>query len=167
MKDFVCSKCGKKHKLFLGMELPLPKLIREMPEEEKTTRVKSNGNLYLLDDKWFLLKGKIVIPINELNKGFKWIVWIKLPKGDFLSNIKPNQQEVRDRSYLYRGSLESSLPYYEDSYNSKVQFMHTDDPLLNLEMIEESELRIDQLSGITLEKAITVMEQFFHSQFNI
>lgn len=162
MKKFTCDQCGKEHSLFLSMELPLPKIIREMSAEEREKRIRSNNSFFLLDSKWFLMKGKIIVPIKETNKDFSWIVWIKVAKDDFLLNVDKGKRGIKSDAFSYHGWLESILPFYEKSHELKIKFDHSDNLLPLVEVISDSNLRDDQKDGVTMKKAIRLMEKFHH-----
>ena len=163
MKDYDCEICGKKHEILRGLEFPLPERIREIPEEERETRIKEIEKFYVIDNEIFLTNGQIFIYLKEEEEPFYgWSVWASISLKDFQSK----RRELESGNNVeFEGKLESAIPFYEKTQALKVKIIiniNYEYPIIKVE--EPSQLKVEQTEGITKERAIAMMQMFYHNQ---
>ncbi len=65
MEKYKCEKCGKNHTIYRSMEIPLPRMISEISEEEREKRVKEFNGFLVLDDEFLFANGWVNIEVEN------------------------------------------------------------------------------------------------------
>ena len=79
MKNFLCSFCNKKHDIFFETEFGLPEaIVKELDSGE--LEYESGERWFIIQKKYFLVKGVIEIPIIDYEKKIKWLVLAMISK---------------------------------------------------------------------------------------
>lgn len=164
MEKYKCEICGKTHNVFRSLESPLPDLIADIPEEERESRLVEMEGFYIVDRKWFLGSGYILIEMENLDEPiFFWQVWATIEPNDFQDNL---QNLINGQTIEIRGRLQSEIPFYPRSkgLESKVIIQASDELAIEIRVEEESKLKGDQLKPITKERVIELMQHVNHHE---
>lgn len=164
MEKYKCEICGKKHNVFRSLESPLPDLITDIPEKERESRVVEMEGFYVVDRKWFLGSGYILIEMENLDEPiFFWQVWATIAPNDFQDNL---QNLINGQTVELSGRLQSEIPFYPKSkgLESKVIIQASDELAIEIRVEEESKLKEDQLKPISKERVIELMQHINHQE---
>ena len=149
---YKCTTCEKIHE-------GLPDLSYDAPfywhgeHDAQTSRLGSD--LCVLDGKDFFLRALLEIPIRQMPERLGWGIWSSISRQNF------DLYATGDRSAgSYFGWFSNRLPGYDDTLNLKCALRLQDKgkrPLVELEPTGH-QLSIDQRQGVTLERALELIE---------
>ncbi len=167
MTGFICNTCGKYHdQIPLCFGLNAPALWLAIPESERQQRGEISSDQCVIDDRYFFILGRIVLPIVDGSEPFVWLAWVSLSQENFVQAYKLWNTEGREKEPPYFGWLQSALPSYEVSTLSLKVWVHTqpigERPLIELEPTDHP-LSQEQRHGITLARVQQIVEMAFHS----
>jgi hypothetical protein len=168
MEKYKCEICGKNHSVYRSIESPIPELISEIPENEHEERIVEFKGLYVVDRKWILGNGYILIEMESLDEPiYYWQVWVSMSLIDFKNNL---EKLTREEPIEVKGKLESHTPFYKKSKDLNVNvIIHVTDELeleLEIRVVEESKIKTDQSKPISRERAIEIMQHIHHPELH-
>lgn len=111
-----CAHCNKPltdPPLCYAAEAPWRKL--GVAESELNSRVVLSDDICVVDDKYFFVRGQIVIPIVDHPSTFLWSVWCSLSEKSFRDVLERWDEPMRAEDPAYFGWLTSQLPGYPDT----------------------------------------------------
>jgi hypothetical protein len=149
---YKCATCDKVHKGLpdLGFDAP----IYWHGERESEDSV-LNTDLCVLEGRDFFLRALLEIPIRESRERLGWGVWSSVSRENFNLYVSSKQS-----SGPFFGWFSNSPPGYEETLNLKCSLQQQKSglrPLIDLEPTEH-QLSIDQREGITVERALALIE---------
>jgi len=161
VNSYTCKVCNKKHNIFQAIQSPLPQRILEIPETDRSQRVKDMQGSYLVDGGTFLLKGDIFIyKKGEEQPFFTWAVWASISFPDFVVKAEELKQK---KTVAFEGLLESELPCYKRSKGLKAKvFVNIDYDYAVIKIQDKSSLKKDQVEKITDKRVLELMEGYYH-----
>lgn len=110
----ICQSCGEPHdELSFSIPTRLPTAVFPIPQEERSDRVWSNGELCVIDDRSFFLYGSIELPIIGHSDAFSWGVWVELPEKTFFWYQDLLDSEGREVNESFPAVLATDIPFYE------------------------------------------------------
>lgn len=167
MTGFFCKSCGAFH-----AELPMcfgpsaPALWFTIPEAERPVRGELTSDQCVIDEKYFFLLGRIVLPVLDGPEPFVWLAWVSLSEKNFLRATEVWNSPGREQEPPYFGWLQSELPYSPSTLSLKT-FVQTQPigkrPLIELEPTDHP-LAIEQRNGITMARVQQIVEAALHGQ---
>ncbi|MBF9141617.1 DUF2199 domain-containing protein [Hymenobacter properus] len=165
MDGFTCSKCGEFHAEFpMCFGAQFPAYYFSIPADERESRIELTESLCIIDDTHFFIRGRIEIPVIDSTEVFCWDVWTTLSEANFWRTNEVWHDPERVNEPAYFGWLQTSLPGYPETLNLKT-LVHTQ-PVGSIPLIEVTEeghpLSADQLSGITWQRVIELVEIALH-----
>src|SRR5262249_36521624 len=87
--SFVCSCWGKEHPgPPLAYDVPLPEYVLGIPEVQRTGRVSVDGDLCIVDDEFFFVKGRIQIPVRGTSDSLEWAVWVSVSAKSYARTLE-------------------------------------------------------------------------------
>ena len=95
-------------------------------------------------------------------------IWASISEQNFIKRNEDWNNENRIDNESYFGWLQNEIPTYENTLNLKT-ISKENEPgnIPNAEIIEENnQLQVDQQNGITLEKAIEIVQKILMIQHN-
>ncbi|MCB0552201.1 MAG: DUF2199 domain-containing protein [Phaeodactylibacter sp.] len=164
MKNFLCSFCNKKHDIFFETEFGLPEVIvKELDSGE--LEYESGERWFIIQKKYFLVKGVIEIPIIDYEKKIKWLVWAMISKEDFFeytSLFSTNKKA----NWPKEGTLAAEMAFLKKSVGLRISLdLKEKNSFPSIKICErDSELGRMQEEKITMEGAIKIMELFYHDE---
>jgi hypothetical protein len=164
--SYICKTCGKRHD-----ELPMcyganaPELWYTIPEEERSERADLTSDQCVIDQKYFFVLGRILIPVNDGDGPFVWLAWVSLSEANFLRACELWESEGRESEPPYFGWLQSALPYDPTTLSLKTQ-VHTmrlgERPNIVLESSDHP-ISIEQRFGISIARVQEIAEATLHN----
>jgi len=164
---FKCAFCGREHdKLLRDLAYLHPADIFEIPEHERSQRIKMNDDLCEIDDSDFYVRGVLSLPIRDSTEEFRWGVWAKINKVDFDRYIELWDSDLAAAEPAFIGLLSGGIAIYPDSDGLEVQVrLQTGNQRPRFYVVSEDHpLGIDQRKGITEEKAHEFVMPFVKSE---
>jgi hypothetical protein len=168
MKEgFKCSCCGEFHEgLPLDYGAEFPDYYFEIPAEEREERVYADGDICVVDDEYFFIRGCIEIPILDGEDSFVWGVWCSLSEKSFKRTMELQDAEDAESEPPFFGWLNTSLPeeIYPETLNLKTNVYlrnNNQRPFIELQPCEHP-LAIEQRSGITMKRVREIAEIILH-----
>lgn len=150
-----CGICGREHQ-----ELPLdiaylkPMHYFLVPEDERERRVFINEDLCVIDDREFLVRGFLPLPIRETDNVFGWGIWAIVDRRDFERYVALYEADAYDEP-PFHGHISASMPPYPDTYLLPVSVQlrgANERPVLNV-LATDHPLYFEQRDGINMERA--------------
>lgn len=158
---YQCSCCGQEY-----AELPLtfgnefPDYYHSVPPAERESRIELAESLCVVDDEHFFHRGRLTIPINDYGQDLIFNVWTSISKESFIKRNSLWDDPKRTQEKPYFGWLQTTLPTYGNTINIKTIAIENEVGFIpTIESIEEDHpLTIDQKNGITLERAMQIVD---------
>ena len=155
-----CATCGELHQGLPDVGYRWPDPYFDVPEPERSGRVRGNSDTCAIDDRDFFIRGVILIPIMETSHHFGVGVWVSQKQEHFETYLKNfDTPEIGP----FFGWLSNSLPFYEPStwaLKTRAHFQGNNQrPLIEIAPCDHP-LFLDFSAGITLERAW----QLYHKQ---
>jgi hypothetical protein len=165
MTGFICSTCGEYHEqLPMCFGPSVPAMWYSIPELEREARADITSDQCIIDEKYFFILGRIVLPVIDGPEPFVWLAWVSLSEENFLRASERWQTEGRESDPPYFGWLQSALPYEQPTLNLKTA-VHTQPveqrPLIELEPTGHP-LAVEQRTGITMARVQQIVEAALH-----
>jgi len=150
-----CGTCNLEHEeLPLDIAFQKPQQFFGIPSAEVPERVFLNEDLCVIDEKIFLVRAFLPLPIRGEEKVFGWGIWAQLHQIDFQRYIQLYQEDG-SREAPFRGFIASVVPTYPETMNLPVSVQlgrPTDRPILSV-IPKTHPLYEEQTAGITLARA--------------
>ena len=156
---YQCSCCGQEY-----AELPLtfgsefPDYYYSVPPGEK--RIELAESLCVVDDEHFFHRGRLTIPIKDYDQDLIFNVWTTISKDNFIkrNTLWNDPRRIEEKPYF--GWLQTTVPTYSNTINIKTIAIENEVGLIpTIEIIEEEHpLAIDQKDGITLDRAMEIVD---------
>jgi hypothetical protein len=165
-ESYKCATCGKVHEgLPMSFAAGSPDMYFNMNRDDRDARCVHGSDQYIIDQKWFFIRGCLEIPIVGSNKPFLWGLWASV-REDTFDDIA-NYWELKDRETCrgpYKGRLANSLAEYPETLNLKLKIILQPVGTRPLFMIEEADhpLAMEQGSGITITRAHELASLIMH-----
>jgi len=144
-----------------------PDMYANMNRNERDARSVRGSDQYIIDQKWFFIRGCLEVPIIGSGDVFLWGLWASVREEVFDEISECWELAGREKSRgPFKGRLANSLSVYPETLNLKVQIALRpvgERPLL---MIEENDhpLAMEQGSGINRERALALGSLLLHQQ---
>jgi hypothetical protein len=165
-KPFLCLTCGKWHEtLPLSFSVKAPLAAALVSAEELEQRVVITADQCVIDGTKFYLRGRIVVPIRELEEPFIWGVWAEVSPKSFIRTQELWKTAGRELEPTYPGWLDSEIPLYGNTLNLEVNVKtQVVGRRPHFEVIEtEHPLGKEQREGITLERVVEIASFHLHA----
>ncbi len=163
MEEYKCKVCKQNHDIYRGLDIPLPRIMVDMTDQERVERVEAFNRFYFVDGKSLYASAYLNINLEKHDTPFFfWKVWVLLPHIGFLKIL---ERLSFGEDIELDGMLESDLPYYPDTKNlkSKVLIKSIDDELqIEVLIVEDCQLKEDQIRPITKTRMIEMMQMIHH-----
>jgi hypothetical protein len=162
---FDCTVCGERHEVLpLMYSVNAPQAVMAIPSEEVDKRIVITPDQCVIDNKDFYLRGRILIPVHELDAPFVWGVWAEISPSSFLRTNEIWHVEGREQEPPFAGWLNTDLFLFGSTLNLDVD-VHTQvvgqRPLFTIRNPDHP-LAVQQREGITIEDVQDIAEMIFH-----
>lgn len=161
---FTCSRCGQLHDLPMSIAFEAPVYWYGIPEAERPRRAVLDGELCVIDNHHYFIKGRLCIPVHESPDQFAWVVWVSLSETSFQHALAAWEQPGRENEPPYFGWLSSEVPGYPSTRNLKTH-VHTrplgERPTIELEPTDHP-LAVEQRTGVSLTRVHEMIAAALH-----
>lgn len=121
---FRCGVCGKRHPAPApSYRVEFPSMWR--PEYASDERSFLDEEQCVVDMRSFLVRARLVIPLQGSDGDLEWGVWVALAESDFERMDDLWLTRGREREPAYPGVLDSALPGYVESTAGLSVLVHT------------------------------------------
>ncbi len=164
---YKCSCCGLHYDVIpLCFGSDYPDYYYSIPPEERDKRTEMAESLCVVDAQHFFHRCRLIIPINDYHEDFIWNVWVSISEDNFRkrNDLWDNSDRINEEPYF--GWLQTIIPTYGDTINIKtIAFEQEVGFIPELQIIEENHpLQIDQEKGITLKKAMVIVDEIMRKE---
>lgn len=162
---FLCAGCGKWHAELpweFGADAPAP--YYAIPEEERAARCDLTSEVCVLDDRDFLVRACLEIPVLDGPRPFTWGVWVSLSEASFHRMAAIWETPGRESESPMFGWFCTSLPLYPETLLLKTMVRLRPvglRPTIELEPTEHP-LAVEQRNGITLARVREIASKLLH-----
>jgi len=142
-------------------------MYANMNRDERDARSVRGSDQYIIDQKWFFIRGCLEIPIIGSSHVFLWGLWVSVREEVFDEISECWELVGREKSRgPFKGRLGNSLSIYPETLNLKVQILMQpvgERPLLMIEE-DDHQLAAEQKSGISRARAWELAALLLHQQ---
>jgi hypothetical protein len=125
----------------------------DVPEPERSVRIKGDSGTCAIDDRDFFIRGVILIPVRDTSDHFGLGVWVSQKRENFETYLKNFDTPAIGPFF---GWLCNALPFYEPSawaLKTRAHFQgNKQRPLIEVAPCDHP-LYLDYSTGVTLERA--------------
>ena len=152
-----CATCGETHNDLPDVGLLWPDPYFDVPEVERSVRVKATSDTCAIDDEHFFIRGVILVPLLGGRDYFGLGVWVSQKRENFQTYM-----EYFDSPDIgpFFGWLSNRISYYErDTFLLKTMAPFQSNhqrPLIKLEPSDHP-LYTDYADGISIDKAWSIV----------
>ena len=151
--SYQCLTCGKIHDDLPDIAAAKPDHFFDVPENERTRRVKLTSDTCIIDNRDHFIRGVIEIPIHDHPNAFGFGVWVSQKMENFFKYLE-NFDSAEIGPYF--GWLCTRIKYYpQDTLGLKTRAHFRSGnlrPRIELEPTDHP-LAVDQRDGMSLTKA--------------
>jgi hypothetical protein len=148
-----CATCGGLHEGLPDVGYRWPDPYFDVPESERSSRVRGNSDVCAIDDRDFFIRGVVLIPIKATLDHFGVGVWVSQKRENFATYLE--NLDTPDIGPFF-GWLSNSLPFYETStwaLKTRAIFQGKKQrPLIEIAPSEHP-LYTDFSAGVSIERA--------------
>ena len=164
---FKCSKCSKFHKFNVDIEFSLPvEFSKKLHDQE--LNLESSDRWLIVENSYFFIKCMLNIPIQSLDEGFYWRMWIMVEKQDFLDFIELLRNGTVSQPFNGSGVIFAESTglgnFYGETISYRVQNLNS---YPNIQKFDSGSIFSNLLDlGLSKEKALHVYESIIHMYDN-
>jgi hypothetical protein len=151
-----CATCGQTHDGLPDLGYRWPDPYFDVPEAERSLRIKATPDTCSIDDRDFFIRGVIMIPLRDRSDVFGLGVWVSQKRENFQAYM---DNFDTDEIGPFFGWLSNRIPFYlPDTWalKTRAHFQGSKQrPLIELEPSDHP-LYLDYSEGITLERAWSI-----------
>lgn len=141
-----------------------PVCYYRIPEQERQSRCVRDSDQCVVDQKSFLIRACIEIPVHGATEPFVWGVWVSLSEASFKTWRDSLHTDKRSHLGPFFGWLDARLAPYPDTLNLKTCVRLRDNglrPCIELEPTSHP-LATEQRDGISRERVAEIYAQIMH-----
>jgi len=166
--EFKCDCCSEIHRGSPSFAYDKPVFYFDVPEEEREDRTFLTSDLCVIDDKIFLIRAILEIPIHGVEEPFTWGIWVSQSEENFLRYQDTYDDDQSGITTF--GWLAATMPGYNERdeegllVNLKTNVMWQapgDRPIVELQDCDHPLYR-DQRDGISWERAVELAQLTMH-----
>jgi hypothetical protein len=152
-----CATCGETHDGLPDVDYRWPDPYFDLPEAERSLRIKATSDTCLIDDRDFFIRGVIFIPIRNHTDYLGIGVWVSQKRENYQTYLDNfNTAEIGP----FFGWLSNRISFYKpDTWAIKTMAHFQGSiqrPLIKLEPVDHPIYR-DYSEGITLDRAWSIV----------
>lgn len=158
---FRCPHCDQEHDELphIGADYPDPWFA--IPEADRAARVEYCADACVIDNKYYLIRGVIEIPVHGQAEPFGWGVWVSQKKENFAAYMTDIESATIGPFF---GWLCTRIWYYQpdDTLHLKTMAHFVGNKIRPRIVVEPTDhpLAVHQRNGIALEKAWEIVHFF-------
>jgi hypothetical protein len=154
MTGFTCEVCGEYHEgLPMDIEHKYPAEYFTVPPEERAKRVFFSPDYCVIDERVFVIRGVLPLPIKGSDQEFRWGTWAIAGEEDFKRYLELWDSPDADQEPPFLGKLTGGVYNYSDSDLLPVAVHLRSGNLRPIFKVisDEHPLGVDQREGVTME----------------
>lgn len=161
---YKCECCDKTYDMPLCFGIDVPAQYYSIPEEERYERIQIDTSWCVMDEEHFFHRGRLTIPIVDNDEDLLFDIWTSISEDNFCKRMDLWELPERVNELPYFGWLNSFIPSYGNTINLKIIAIEQAPGYIpEIKVTEEDHpLSIDQLQGITMEKAMEIVYKILH-----
>ena len=152
-----CATCGETHEGLPDLGYRWPDSYFDVPEAERSRRIKSTPDTCSIDEHDFFIRGVILIPIRDQPDYLGIGVWVSQKRENYQTYL---DNFDTDRIGPFFGWLSNHIPFYTPStwaLKTMAYFQGSNKrPLIKLEPTDHP-LAKDYSEGITIDRAWSIV----------
>ena len=165
MSGFNCATCGQFHdQLPMCFGSNAPALWFSIPEEDRANRCDLSSDQCIIDEQYFFVLGRVVLPVVDGPEPFVWLAWVSLSEENFQRMSDLWESSERESEPPYFGWFQSALAYDPPTLSLRTS-VHTmplgERPLIKFDEIDHP-LVHEQIHGITMQRVQEIAEAALH-----
>jgi hypothetical protein len=144
-----------------------PDMYANMDRDQRDARCVRGSDQYIIDHKWFFVRGCLVIPIIGSEDVFLWGLWASVCEEVFDAIEECWELAGREKCRgPFKGRLANSLAEYPETLNLKTSILLQPVGTRPLFVVEQSDhpLAVEQASGISRNRALLLSSLALHAQ---
>jgi hypothetical protein len=140
-----------------------PDYYWSIPVAERDNRIELKESLCVIDEHYFH-RGRLTIPIIDHNEDLVFNVWTTISEENFRKRNELWRKAKRVKEPPYFGWLQTQISIYGNTINLKTRAIEQKVGYIPaIEVIEDNHsLTIDQINGITFERANEIVWRILH-----
>jgi hypothetical protein len=167
-ETYKCATCGQVHEgLPMSFAVDSPDMYANMNRDERDARCVRGSDQYIIDQKWFFVRGCLEIRILGSDDVFLHGLWASVREEVFDELQDCWELEGREnRRGPFKGRLANSLAEYPETLNLKVKILLQAVGTRPLFVVEEPshQLAVEQAQGITRDRALHLASLLMHQR---
>jgi hypothetical protein len=148
--SFVCPSCGDTHEgTPTDHGWKLPDVVWDIPEDERPTRAKFNGDLCQFGDRFFI-RCVLKLPFNDQLGYYGWGVCVELSETDFYRYLEIYDKDGSGEPMVH-GAIANEMPDYPTTLGLSIMVQFQDStsrPTVQVPSASSHPLAAEQSSGI-------------------
>jgi hypothetical protein len=162
-----CRTCGAvftEPPLCFGAEAPWRAL--GVAEDELERRVDLTPDQCVVDQRIFLIRGHVLLPIHDGPETFAWSVWCSLSERSFLHMSERWFSPDRANDPPYFGWLMTDLPCYPSTLHLKTSVQSREVGVVPAVIVQPSDhpLALEQQNGISMDRVHEIAHHILHER---
>lgn len=159
MSTYLCGVCQKLHEgpvMDVGFIRPDP--FFNIPEAERSQRIKLTKDLCAIDDRTFFIRGVLRVPVLDSQENFFWGVWAQVDERDFYRYIQLWNADIT-KEPPFPGKLANEIPPYQNTVGLDLQILlQSGNDRPQFEVVAAHPLGADQRTGVQMSQ----VHEFIH-----
>lgn len=165
---FKCLCCGQVYdKALFTFGSDFPSYYYTIPENEIEERMEYEKSICIIDEHFFH-RVRLSIPIINHDENLNFDIWVTISEENFIKRNENWNNEDRVQFEPYFGYIQNEIFGYEGTLN--LHTISTENKpgfIPNVQVIDENHpLYDDQKNGISLEKAMNIVQSILKIQHN-
>lgn len=107
----MCDICGQEHQVLpMDIEAPYPADYYGVPPQEREERIFFTPDVCIIDNKVFILRGVLPLPVIGLEQDFRWGIWAIVEESEFARYVKQGDMTDVTNELPFPGVLSGGVP---------------------------------------------------------
>lgn len=116
MDEVTCSTCGKVHALdSTELVFARPEPIDQIPESERSTKVKQNSDLASIGHDRFFVRSILPLPVLDREQPYNLGVWAEVSQQIFFRILELWDDSEQDQEPAFEATLQNRIPYLPET----------------------------------------------------
>lgn len=158
--SYRCTICGQEHGDLPHLGIDRPDQWWDVAEEERERRIKLTSDTCVIDDRDYMIRGVIEIPVEDYGTPFGFGVWVSQKRENFETYLENYES---DQIGPFFGWLCTHISYYpEETLLLKTRAHFRSGGLRPVIEVEPTDhpLAVDQRNGISLARAWEIVHHY-------
>lgn len=152
--------------LSIAYSVKMPLAVLKIPAEERDTRIVMTPDQCVIDNREFYVRGRFLIPVQEIEEPFAWSLWAEISPKNFLRTNELWETPGRENEPVFTGYINNELPLYGEMRNLVIDVQTMPVGRLPHFLVRDAEhpLAQQQRNGITLAEVEAIAIKMHHPE---